>query len=78
MATELQCTLAAATGPLAVLWPADLFHLAWLVTVLSLVWTATRHERMRSILDHAWRFGGKVFAVLALVGVVVWLLTWRL
>ena len=69
--TELECTLLAAGGPLASLCLADLFHLFWLVTALSLVWTATRHERMRFILDHAWRFGGKTLAVLAVVGVVV-------
>jgi Na+/alanine symporter len=53
---------------------ADVLHALWLMAAFSLVYAATRHEQLAAILDHSWRFGAKVTAVLlAVLGALVWM-----
>ena len=53
---------------------ADVLHAVWLMAAFSLVYAATRHERFLAILDHSWRFGAKVTAVLlAVLGLLAWM-----
>lgn len=51
-------------------------HQLWyslpLVVSISLVYAATRHEDMPSILNHALRFGAWIVAFLAGLGVLLW------
>jgi hypothetical protein len=48
------------------------------MAAFSLVYAATRHEQFLAILDHSWRFGVKVTAVLlAILGALVWM-SWGL
>ena len=56
----------------------DLVHALWLIAIFSLVYAATRHEQIAAVLNHSWRFGAKVTAVLtAFLGVLAWM-SWRL
>jgi hypothetical protein len=59
--------------PLLAAWTGELGYAVWLIVVVSLVYTATRHERLSAILDHAWRFALKVVGLLLVVGLLVWL-----
>jgi hypothetical protein len=43
-----------------------------LIVSISLVYAATRHEDMPSILRHAVRFGGWIVVFLAVLGVTLW------
>ena len=56
----------------------DVLHALWLLTALSLVYAATRHERIVAILDHCWRFGAKVAAVLVAAHAVLIWISWGL
>ncbi len=56
----------------------DLLHAFWLVAAFSLVYCATKHERVGAILDHSWRFGAQVAAVLAAVLMVLVWMSWGL
>jgi len=57
---------------------ADVLRAVWLMAAFSLVYAATRHEHFLAILDHSWRFGAKVTAVLlAVLGALVWM-SWGL
>ena len=57
---------------------ADVLRAVWLMAAFSLVYAATRHEHFLAILDHSWRFGAKVTAVLlAVLGAMVWM-SWGL
>jgi hypothetical protein len=56
----------------------DVLHALWLLAAFSLVYAATRHEQILTILDHSWRFATKVTAVLvAVLAVLVWM-SWGL
>jgi hypothetical protein len=71
----LASVLAAAPGGYPT---ADALRAAWLMAAFSLVYAATRHERLLAILDHAWRFAAKVTAVLlAVLGLLMWM-SWGL
>ena len=55
----------------------QLWYLLPLVTAVSLVYGATRHELMGPILGHAWRFGLWVMAFIAVIFVVLFVVaTW--
>jgi Na+/alanine symporter len=57
---------------------ADVLYALWLLAAFSLVYAATRHEQIVTILDHSWRFGAKVMAVLlAALAVLAWM-SWGL
>ena len=57
---------------------ADVLRAVWLMVAFSLVYAATRHEHFLAILDHSWRFGAKVTAVLlAVLGALAWM-SWGL
>jgi hypothetical protein len=60
------------------LWSIDLWYALPAIIAVSLVYSATRHEQMRSILVHAGRvavwIGGFMLAVFAVVEVVAWLI----
>ena len=72
---DLGLVLAAAPGGYPA---ADVLRAVWLMVAFSLVYTATRHERFIAIIDHSWRFGAKVTAVLlAVLGVLAWM-SWGL
>ena len=49
-----------------------------LVIVVSLVYAATRHERMGPILFHALRIGLWILGFMAVIFLVVMLICWRL
>ncbi len=50
----------------------------WLLAASSLVYAATRHERIGAIADHSWRFAAKIGAVLlAVLAVLAWM-SWGL
>ena len=70
--------MAIAAGGVAAEGIVDVLHALWLLTALSVVYAATRHEPVVAILDHFWRFGAKVAAVLvAPQAVLIWI-SWRL
>ena len=53
---------------------AQIWYSLPLVVAISLVYAATRHERMVPILQHALRFGFWIVAFMAIVfGLLVWL-----
>ncbi|HKD36775.1 MAG TPA: hypothetical protein VKB78_08235, partial [Pirellulales bacterium] len=53
---------------------AQIWYSLPLVVAISLVYAATRHERMAPILQHALRFGFWIVAFMAIVfGLLVWL-----
>jgi hypothetical protein len=60
---------------LADMWFNRMWYSLPLVVVISLVYSATRHEAMRPILEHALRFGLWVLAFMFIVFVVLTLLT---
>ncbi len=49
-----------------------------LIVVISLVYSATRHEAMASILHHAVRLGGYIFGFMACIFAVLWGISWWL
>ena len=53
----------------------DMWHALPLVIAVSLVYSATRDERMFPILVHALKFGGKVAGVLAVLLVLLLLMS---
>lgn len=56
----------------------DLWYIAPLIVAVSLVYAATRHERMGPILVHAARVGVWVVGFVAIVFAVLLLATWPL
>ena len=63
--------------PLAAL-TGRLWYAVPLVVSVSLVYAATRHEDVPSILQHAWRFGAWILVFMLAVAAVVQLTTWTL
>lgn len=61
---------------LATLGPLRLWYAVPLVTSVSLVCAATRHEEMRPILIHALRFAIWIVVFMAIVLAVIQFLTW--
>jgi len=59
-------------------WDGDLWYAVPLIIAVSLVYAATRHERMRPILLHAGRFALWIVGFMAVVFVVLTLISWRL
>ena len=55
-----------------------LYYSVPLVIAVSLVYAATRHERVGPILGHALRVGLWIAGVMAAVFVVLFLVSWRL
>ena len=57
-------------------WNGDLWYAVPLVIAVSLVYAATRHERMRAIVAHAMSVGmwivGFMAVVFAVIGAVSW------
>jgi hypothetical protein len=49
-----------------------------LIVVISLVYAATRHEAMRPILEHAFRFAASIVGFMIVVFVVLALVSWWL
>ena len=49
-----------------------------LIVVISLVYSATRHEAMASILSHSLRLGCMITGFMATIMVVLELISWRL
>jgi hypothetical protein len=66
----------AATWLFAALGAMRLWYAVPLVTSVSLVCAATRHEEMRPILIHAFRFALWIIVFMAIVLAVIQLLTW--
>jgi len=56
----------------------DLWYALPLIIAVSLVYAATRHERMRPILLHAGRVALWIVGFMAVVFVVLGLISWRL
>jgi hypothetical protein len=54
----------------------DLWYALPLVIAVSLVYAATRHEAMQSILAHALRIGVWIISFMAVVFVILLGLTW--
>lgn len=61
---------------LAALGPLRLWYAVPLITSVSLVCSATRHEAMRPILIHAFRFAVWIVVFMAIVLAVIQFLTW--
>jgi hypothetical protein len=61
---------------LAALSIARLWYALPLITSVSLVCAATRHEEMRPILIHAFRFGVWIVVFMAIVLAVIQFLSW--
>jgi hypothetical protein len=57
------------------IWANRLWYSLPLVVVISLVYSATRHELMVPILQHAWRFGLWILAFMLIVFVILALLS---
>jgi Na+/alanine symporter len=57
---------------------ADVLYALWLLAAFSLVYAATRHEQIVAILDHSWRFGAKVMAVLLAAAALLAWMSWGL
>lgn len=49
-----------------------------LIVVISLVYSATRHESMQAILSHALRLGGMITGFMAIIMIALELISWRL
>lgn len=63
---------------LAALGPHRLWYAVPLVTSVSLVYAATRHEEMGPILIHAVRFAIWIIAFMAVILAVIHFLTWMI
>jgi hypothetical protein len=59
-------------------WDGNLCYSLPLILAISLVYAATRHERMSSILLHAGRVAGWIIGFMVIVFVVISLVTWYL
>ncbi len=65
----------------AIIWAVeagDLWYALPLVIAVSLVYAATRHERMGPILAHAVRIGVWILGFMAVIFVALLLVSWRL
>ena len=62
--------------PLAQTGIGDMLHALWLVAVLSLVYAATRHERLGPIFPHALGCAVRAVGVLLLAAGVLLLISW--
>ena len=51
------------------------WHLPFMLLVISLVYSATRHEQWDDILVEAFRWGIRMFGFMLLVGVVLFVLS---
>ena len=60
------------------LWYADVWYVLPLIVSTSLVWAATRHERMAPMLGHAVRIGLEILILLVVIFVPLLLLSWSL
>ena len=64
------------------LFPLAAINMMWyalpLVVVISLVYSATRHEPMDAILSHSLRLGFMIAAFMAVIMAVLALLAWQL
>jgi hypothetical protein len=58
------------------LWNLDLWYAVPAILAVSLVYSATRHERMRPILIHAGRLAVWILGFMSVVFVVLELLNW--
>jgi hypothetical protein len=58
------------------IWNLDLWYAVPAIVAVSLVYSATRHERMRPILIHAARVAWWIFGFMFLVFVALELLNW--
>jgi hypothetical protein len=68
--------LSTAAFVLAVLGPLRLLYAVPLITSVSLVCAATRHEEMGAILNHALRFAIWIIVFMGVVLCVIQFLTW--
>ncbi len=55
---------------------AQLWYALPLVVVVSLVYSATRHEEMGPILSHSVRIGGWILSFMAIVFAVLFVMQW--
>ena len=58
------------------LWNNDLWYALPAIVAVSLVYAATRHERMRPIWFHAGRVAGWIIGFMSIVCVVLVFLSW--
>jgi cytochrome c oxidase assembly factor CtaG len=58
-------------------WNLDLWYAVPAIIAVSLVYAATRHERMRPILGHASRMALWTFGFMFLIFAVLELMSWR-
>ena len=56
----------------------QLWYALPLIVAVSLVYGATRHEHMGSILQHAWRAGVWILGFMAAIALVLYLVSWNL
>jgi len=47
-----------------------------LIVAVSLVYSATRHEEMRPILEHAFRLGWSILVFMGVILLVLWAISW--
>ena len=59
------------------LWNVDLWYAVPAIITVSLVYSATRHERMRPLLIHAGRTAVWIVGFMSAVFIVMGLLSWR-
>ena len=59
-------------GMAASIWNARLWYAIPLIVVVSLVYGASRHERVREILDHAVRSAIWLVGFMAIILLVIW------
>ena len=69
-------TVWAMAGMLAALGPLRMWYAVPIITSVSLVYAATRHEQMGPILIHAARFAVWIVVFMAIVFAVLQLLSW--
>ncbi len=61
---------------LCVGWVADLWYATWLVVAVSLVWSATRFERMPKVFRYSLRCAVKMVIVLLAALIILLLMDW--
>ena len=69
-------TVWAMVGVLAAMGPLRMWYAVPIITSVSLVYAATRHEQMGPILVHAARFAVWIVVFMAIVFAVLQLLSW--
>ena len=69
-------TVWAMVGVLAAMGPLRMWYAVPIITSVSLVYAATRHEQMGPILIHAARFAVWIVVFMAIVFAVLQLLSW--